>query len=86
MELPEVRPSTLAWCFIGTFVASYDALCPKGETLSEGVGDVLERPVGKYLALGGIALTAAHLARILPEQIDPFHQALKWKHHGTRPE
>lgn len=77
MERP--RPATLAWIGLGLGVAAYDALCPRGETLSEGVDRALEHRTGRYLALGGIAVTAAHLANYLPERFDPFHQAFAWK-------
>lgn len=77
MERP--RPSTVAWCGLAAGVAAYDAFCPPNETLSEGVDRALERRTGKVLALGAIAVTAAHLANLLPERVDPFHHALKWK-------
>lgn len=83
MGLPDIRPSTLAWCAIAVGVAGYDLSCLPGETLSEAADRALERPVGKVLALGAIALTASHLANLLPEQIDPFYHALKWKQHGV---
>lgn len=77
MERP--KPSTVAWGTIAAGVAAYDVFCPQGETLSEGVDRALERPYGKVIALGAIAVTAAHLANLLPERVDPFHQALKWR-------
>lgn len=77
MEKP--RPSTVAWGVLATGVAAYDVLCPSGETLSEGVDRALETRTGKALALGAIAVTACHLANIIPERCDPFHHALKWK-------
>lgn len=77
MERP--KPSTLAWCGLAAGVAAYDTLCPSGETMSEGVDRALENPFSKIMAIGAIAVTAAHLANILPERVDPFHQVLKWK-------
>lgn len=35
----------------------------------------------RYTALGGIAVTAAHLANILPEKPHPLHHALSWRDH-----
>lgn len=67
------------WMALGIGVAAYEIACPTGETLSEGVDRALERPLGRVLALGGIAITAAHLANLLPEKLDPFHYALFWK-------
>lgn len=76
----EIRPSTKAWIGIGAGVAAYDILSPKGETLSEGVDRALERgKFSRYATLGAIAITAAHLANVLPEKYDPFHQVLKWR-------
>jgi len=68
------------WMAVGALIVSYEIACPDGETLSEGVDRALERPLGKVLALGGIAITAAHLANLIPEKYDPFHYALLWKH------
>lgn len=77
MEKP--RPSTLAWIGLAGGVAIYDALCPPGETMSEAVDRALESRTGRILALGAIAVTSCHLANLLPERYDPFHQALKWR-------
>ena len=77
MERP--KPSTVAWGVLATGVAAYDVLCPQGETLSEGVDRALETRSGRVLAIGAVALTAAHLINLLPERVDPFHQALKWR-------
>lgn len=77
MERP--RPSTVAWGVLAAGVAVYDTLCPQGETLSEGVDRALEHDRGKVAALGMIALTAAHLANVLPQKVDPFHQLTKRK-------
>lgn len=68
------------WIGLGLGVAAYEIACPKGETLSEGVDRALEQPLSRVLALGGIAITAAHLANVLPQKVDPFHYALFWKH------
>lgn len=75
----ELRPSTIAWGVLIGGVATYDILCPQNETLSEGVDRAMEHPVGRVLALGGIALTALHLANVLPKPLDPFAHALSFK-------
>lgn len=79
MERP--KPSTLAWCGLVAGVAAYDILCPQGETMSEGVDRALEHPTKKIAALGAIAITAAHLANLIPQQVDPFHHLTKWKNY-----
>lgn len=68
----EHLPSKLAIAGLIGGVALYDIKCPKGETISEGVDRLIERH--KLLTLGTIAVTAAHLANILPERVDPFHR------------
>lgn len=80
MEAP--KPATIAWGILAAGVATYDVLCPQGETLSEGVDRAMTHPFGKAVVLGGIALTGAHLANLLPEGADPFHHALKWVNHA----
>ncbi len=62
-----------AWMGIGLFVLVYDFYAP--ETLSGGVDYAIEAsPVTRAAALGGIALTALHLANLIPkpEKYDPF--------------
>ena len=78
-----LRPSSKAWIALGAGVAAYDVLCPKGETLSEGVDRLMEKPYGKALALGAIAVVGSHLGNLIPQKYDPFHYALGWK---DRPE
>ena len=75
MERP--RPSTVAWATLATGVALYDLYAPEGETMSEAVDRALERPYLRYMAIGTVAVTAAHLLNVLPPQIDPIHQLAK---------
>lgn len=82
MERP--RPAALAWGALTAGVVAYDVLCPPGETLSEGVDRALELERGRVLALGAIAITAAHLANLLPERVDPFHRATNLKRRTKR--
>lgn len=77
-----MRPATKAWIGLGAYVAGYDILAPKGETLSEGVDRALEHPTLRYAAIVGIGVTAAHLVNVLPEKYDPFHRALLWRENG----
>lgn len=74
-----MRAATKAWLGLGMGVATYEILCPRGETLSEGVDRALEHPMGRYIAMTAIALTAAHLSNVLPQEVDPFHRALLFK-------
>jgi hypothetical protein len=70
--------ATDAWKVLGLGVLAYELLCPEGELLSEGVDRALEHSkVARYATLGAIAVTATHLANLLPNQIDPFHHAHK---------
>ena len=69
------RPSTLAWGAIGAGVAAYEMLCPQGETLSERLDPLLEGR-SRYIVMGGIAVTAAHLMNLIPDRLDPYEQGL----------
>jgi hypothetical protein len=70
------RPSTVAWAALAVEAVAYDLLCPRGETLSEGVDGWLEHK--PLLTVGAIGITALHLLNALPKGIDPFHQTLKF--------
>lgn len=61
---------TYGWIALAAGVAAFDYLSP--ETLSSAVDRALERPRGRYAAIGAVAITAAHLLNIIPEQYDPF--------------
>lgn len=74
-KLKDIRPSTYAWTGILAGVSLYELTCPQGETLSERLDPLLEGRA-KYLVLGGIAVTAAHLINLIPERVDPFEQGL----------
>lgn len=75
-----MEASTGAWVGLGLSVAAWDCLAPKGQTLSEGIDRGLEHsPLRRAAILTGIAVTALHLANVLPEKYDPFHYALLWK-------
>ena len=80
MERP--KPSTIAWGVLAAGVAAYEIKCPQGETLSEGVDRALENRKFKSIVISGIAVTALHLANVLPEQLDPYHQLFKLKKFG----
>lgn len=67
---PESHAGTYGWIGLAAGVAAFDYLSP--ETLSHAVDRALERPVGKYLAIGSMAIVGAHLLNLLPEKIDPF--------------
>lgn len=73
------------WAALAAGVLAYEVAAPQGELLSEGVDKALEHDRYRYLALGAIGITAAHLANMIPERIDPFHHAFLWKNKGVRP-
>ncbi|MEO5499453.1 MAG: hypothetical protein ABIR46_03065 [Candidatus Saccharimonadales bacterium] len=79
-----MRPSTRMWAAVGVGITAYEVMCPHGETLSERVDDVLEgSPYKRAVTLGAIAITALHLSNVLPEVVDPYHYALRWKHENS---
>lgn len=65
------------WAVLAGYVLAFDIFAPA--TLSEGVDRALDHPVGKYAAIGGVAVTGAHLLNVYDrlglEQYDPFVQA-----------
>lgn len=79
-----VKPELTAkrgWLAVGAVVAAHELACDSGQTLSEGVDKALEKyPIPVKLAIG---VTALHLLNLLPESIDPIHQASEWLKHGV---
>lgn len=67
-----MRTSTKAWIVLGAGVAAYEAFCPLGETLSEGIDNFVDRPIGKAIVGAIGAITVAHLCNVCPEQIDIY--------------
>jgi hypothetical protein len=65
-----------AWGVLGLGVLAYELACPVGQTLSEGVDRALERH--KLLTTAAVGLTALHLLNVLPSQLDPFTQGLRF--------
>lgn len=65
------KSGTWGWVGLVAGVVAWDVLAP--ETLSEAVDRALDSR-GRYLAIGAVAVTAAHLLNVLPEPIDPIHQ------------
>lgn len=65
----------IAWLGVATFVLAWDLTAP--ETMSNAMDRYLEHPVGKYLAIGAVALTGAHLLNLYEhfgvEHLDPFN-------------
>lgn len=72
-----IRPELTApraWAVIGLGVLAYEAACPKGELLSEGMDRAIEKyPKAVPLAIGAVAL---HLMNKFPDKIDPFTNGL----------
>jgi hypothetical protein len=72
MRNPESHSGTYGWMALGAFVAAWDVFAP--ETLSNAIDRAIERPGGRIAVIGTIAITAAHLLNILPEEIDPYNR------------
>lgn len=75
-----MRPSHKAWLGLIGGVTAYEIACPTGETLSEGLDELLEHKRWRYMIMAGIGITALHLTNILPPQVDPYHRATSLKH------
>ena len=74
-----MRASHKAWLGLAAGVTAYEIACPKGETLSEGLDELLEHKYWRYAVGLAVGTTALHLLNILPTQVDPLHRALLWK-------
>ena len=65
-----------AWSVIGLGVLAYELLAKDEQLLSSGVDRALERsPASRMATTAGIGITALHLLNMLPESVDPLHQA-----------
>ena len=77
MKNPDSHVGTWGWAGLVAGVATWDLLAE--ETLSSAVDRYLEHPTGRYLAIGAVALTGAHLLNIYEhfgmEHLDPFNVA-----------
>jgi hypothetical protein len=67
------HPGVTAWAILMGGVAAFDALCPKGHTLSETADSAIEKH--PLMTRAVIGYTALHLMNLLPEKVDLFHQA-----------
>lgn len=71
-------PADWAWIALAAGVLAYDATCPPGETLSEGMTRYHRaRP---WVTRAAVAYIVAHLLDWLPEPVDLLHHATKVKH------
>lgn len=75
MEQLNNHEAAIKWAVLGTVILGLEII--GSETLSNGVDRALEHPVGKYLAIGAVAVTGAHLLNIFEhfgaEHLDPFN-------------
>jgi len=66
-----MRPGGRAWVALWTGVAIWDVIAPPDEMLTDAARrGMAAHPV---LTAGAIAITALHLADVLPPRADPFH-------------
>lgn len=79
MKMERPRPSTLAWGALGAAVTAYELLCPPGETLSERLDPLLEKPATRAAVIGMVGVTALHLCNALPKGVDPYYQLTRLK-------
>ena len=59
------------WAVLGAVIATLEFV--GDETLTSAFERAREHPVGKYVALGGLAVTGAHLLGVMPREIDPYY-------------
>lgn len=69
----QMRSSEKAWVALAAGVVIYDAVCPEGESLSEGVDRALKHPRYRLVTIGAVWVVSAHLLNALPQIVDPIH-------------
>lgn len=70
---PPSRAANVGFALLAAGVVAWEVLAP--ETLSSGFDRYLDHPIGKYVAIGGVALLGAHLLNLpeafgIPDPID----------------
>ena len=74
---PESHIGTWGWAAIAGFVVAWDLT--QQESLTHAFERARTHPVGRVAALGGLAITSAHLLNMIPRQYDPFYRVLELK-------
>lgn len=78
-----MRTSEKAWLGLAAGVTAYEILAPEGELLSEQVDRWLDSPRTRFLAIGAVAVTAAHLLNLFErlgiEDYDPYAKLARLK-------
>jgi hypothetical protein len=64
-----MRPADRAWIVLATGVIAYEALCPRGELLSEASARYTKATVAWPLV---VIYVAGHLVHIWPTRCDPL--------------
>lgn len=62
MKNPDSHAGTIGWGLLAGGIVAFDVLSP--ETLSSAFDRALEHPVGKYIAIGAVAIVGAHLLNV----------------------
>lgn len=75
-----MRPSHKAWIGLGIGISAYEIACPSGETLSEGLDSLAKSRLGQLAIFGIGAYITAHLANVLPPQVDLFNGITRLAH------
>lgn len=67
----EFDEGLVKWATLGACVGVLEFVGE--ESLTHAFERALDHKVMKYVALGGLALTGAHLLGVLPREIDPYY-------------
>lgn len=65
------------WLGLACFVAAWDMYAPQSLTSAFREAATSEHYLIRAAALGGLAVTAAHLLDVLPHEYDPFYLAIE---------
>lgn len=81
---PESHVGAAGWAAIGAFVVAFDVLSNESLTRAFERARESDNRAIRALALGGLALTTAHLVGgIIPREVDPFYRLVD--RYGNQP-
>lgn len=69
--MERIDEGVVKWAALGACIATLEFV--GNESLTHAFERARNHPVGRVVAIGGLAITAAHLMGRIPRRIDPFY-------------
>lgn len=69
--MERIDEGLIKWCALGACIAVLEYIGE--ESLTNAYNRCLTHSIGRYVALGGLAVTGAHLLGVMPREIDPYY-------------